>query len=93
MIESGEGLFAASADLGEDFVNPNLLAIYSKVRKRAPSEVIDTTTHGGFLTEEVVEELARLRPVDLAISLNSSNPETRRTFDERPRSDGGYFFP
>lgn len=78
MIESGEGLFAASADLGEDFVNPNLLAIYSKVRKRAPSEVIDTTTHGGFLTEEVVEELARLRPVDLAISLNSSNPETRR---------------
>ncbi len=78
MIESGEGLFTASADLGEDFVNPNLLAIYAKVRKRAPNEVIDTTTHGGFLTEEVVAELSRLRPVDLAISLNSSNPETRR---------------
>lgn len=78
MVSDGYGLFAASADLGEDFVNPSLLNIYERIRKRAPDEVIDTTTHGGFLTEKVVAELSRLRPVDLSISLNSSNPDIRR---------------
>ncbi len=77
-ISDGFGLFSASADLGEDFVNPKIIEIYRKIRQRAPEQVIDTTTHGGFLTEEIIAQLAMLKPIDLSISLNSSNPETRR---------------
>jgi hypothetical protein len=77
-FHEGTGLFEASADLGEDFANPSLLEIYRRIRERAPDYCIDTTTHGGFLTADCVAELAKLKPIDLCVSLNSSNPEIRR---------------
>lgn len=78
LIKNNHGLFSASADLGEDFVNPHLLDIYRQIRKHSPREMIDTTTHGGFLTEPVIAALSELKPIDLSISLNSADPDIRR---------------
>lgn len=77
MVHDGHGLFTATADLGEDFNNPQILEIYRLIRGQDPDYIIDTTTHGGFLTEDVVRQLAALKPVDLCISLNSADPDVR----------------
>ena len=77
--ESGMGLLQPRLRLYlEPFVHPELLDVLRLVRRHSPREVISLTTHGSFLTPEVIRELAQLKPLILVVSVNSSDPEARR---------------
>lgn len=82
----GRGLFREYAPLLEVFVNPDLFPILRLVRERDPDTLIDLTTNGSRLTPEVVQQLAELNPVCVALSLNSADPEIRRELmgDRKP---------
>jgi hypothetical protein len=77
--ESGVGLLQPKSRLFlEPFMHPKFLDILRMVRKSSPGEVISLTTHGSFLTPEIIRELADLKPLTLVVSVNSSDPNTRR---------------
>lgn len=77
--KSGLGLLQPKSRLYlEPFMHPKFLDILRLVRKNSPGEVISLTTHGSFLTPETIRELADLKPLTLVVSVNSSDPETRR---------------
>lgn len=62
----------------EPFTNRDLLPILRMVRTADPMVEIPLTTNGSFFTDQVLEQLAGLVPVNLCVSLNSSHPEGRR---------------
>lgn len=62
----------------EPFTNKDLIPILKMVRAADPEVEIQLTTNGSFFTVEVLEQLSRLVPVNLCVSLNSSHPEGRR---------------
>jgi len=63
---------------GEPFLREDMMDILRFLRKKYPCTQIEITTSGTFLTQEVIEELAALNPVELNISLNSSTVEGRK---------------
>ncbi|MDW7672980.1 MAG: radical SAM protein [Bacillota bacterium] len=63
---------------GEPFSHPDILEILKQVRGRFSTTPLYITTNGNNLTEKVVEQLAELMPIELTISLNSSNIDIRR---------------
>jgi len=86
--ESRTGLLPSSRFSLEPFANPQCLEILDRIREAAPGEQISLTTNGSCLTEEVVERLARLRPILVTVSMNAATPELRmRTMrDRKPES-------
>ncbi len=85
--ETGRGLpqFTERLDL-EVFTNPRLVEILTLFRERDPDHVISLTTNGARLDDVMLGRLARLAPIHLIISLNSSDPRARTEIMHDPRS-------
>lgn len=64
---------------GEPFTHPNIKDILRLVRRRLPNALIQITTNGSLLDENMVSFLSGLGNVIVYLSLNSSNPGVRRT--------------
>jgi sulfatase maturation enzyme AslB (radical SAM superfamily) len=76
--EKKSGLIPSSRFSLEPFANPHYLEILERIREAAPGEQISLTTNGSCLTEDVVERLARLRPILVTVSMNAATPDLRR---------------
>ena len=72
------GLPPAPRSGREPFANPRCLRILERIHEAAPDELIDRTTNGACLTEDVVARLAKLRPILLCVSLNAGTAGVRR---------------
>lgn len=64
---------------GEPLSHPRAAEILTLVRRRFPRTPVQITTNGTGLTREMVEVLTQVRPLELVVSLNSANPEVRRS--------------
>lgn len=73
--ESGACLFPSSRNHMETFVHPKALEIIELARMRQPDKLFWITTNGSHFTEEVVQRLARLKPLIFKLSLNVSDPQ------------------
>jgi uncharacterized Fe-S cluster-containing radical SAM superfamily protein len=62
----------------EPFTNADLIRILERIRAADPAVEISLTTNGALLTEDILEQLKRLIPVNLSISVNSADPSLRR---------------
>ncbi|MBW1997834.1 MAG: radical SAM protein [Deltaproteobacteria bacterium] len=62
----------------EPFTNRDLIPILKMVRAVDPGVEISITTNGTMLDEKTIEELCRLVPINLSVSVNSSNPDSRK---------------
>lgn len=63
---------------GEPFIRKDILDILKNIRKQFNKEVIEITTNGIYITEEMVEKLKKLEPLEINISLNSGTKAGRR---------------
>lgn len=63
---------------GEPLFHSRIREVLLFLRNKFPQTLLQITTNGVLLSPEMVEFLARIRPVRLYISLNSSNPDIRR---------------
>jgi len=73
-----QGLPVPMHDLGEPFLNKSALAILRMARERDKKALIsEMVTNGCALTDSMVEELARLQPLLLCVSLNAVDPDIR----------------
>ncbi|MEC9488588.1 MAG: radical SAM protein [Halanaerobium sp.] len=63
---------------GEPFFHSRIREVLSYLRGRFPATPIQITTNGSLLDEGLVSFLAELEPVRLYLSLNSSDPDTRK---------------
>jgi len=63
---------------GEPFCHPDCMEILKMLRDKFPSTPLQVTTNGTFLTYGVIEKLKKLQPLEINLSLNSSNIEMRR---------------
>ena len=72
----------------EPFTNKDLIPILKSVRSTHPEVEFHLTTNGSLLTEEILQELSGLLPINLCVSLNSSDPECREDLmvDKRSRN-------
>lgn len=70
-------LFPILREYLEPFANPHLLEILKSMRRAYPQEYLTMITNGSSLTKDVIDSLARLKPINVNISLNTSNPELR----------------
>lgn len=78
-LHDGKGLLRESKGFFEPLANPNFLQLVALMREQEPDRVIDVTTNGSLLSDEVVSRLAELRPVFVNLSLISSDEPTRRS--------------
>lgn len=72
----------------EPFTNKELVPILRVVRDSDPEVEMHITTNGSLLTEKTLKDLSALMPVNLCVSLNSSDPEGRKAVmgDKRSRN-------
>lgn len=75
--EEGRALFPANRVGMEMLVNPRALAIYKLAREKSAGQVFQLVTSGAHLTEDVVRQLAELKPILVKLSLNTANPRLR----------------
>ena len=70
----------------EPLLNRDLLEILRRMRRRFPEVEPHLTTNGRGLDARVVAALAELKPLTLAVSVNSASADLRRSLmhDERP---------
>ncbi len=81
------GESATRLDEGEPFTHPEAAVILRGIRQMLPETLLAITTNGTLLTQGLADELARLKPLELTISLNSSTEHGRRLLlnDKEPR--------
>lgn len=78
-LHDGRGLFRESKGFFEPLANPHFLTLLELIRKHEPETVIDVTTNGAGLSEELISRLSDLRPVYVNLSLISADEPTRRS--------------
>lgn len=86
--ERKTGLLPSSRFSLEPFANPRCLCILERMREASPDGVIDFTTNGAALTDEVVARLARLKPLFIVVSMNAATLE-RRILTMRDKTPSG----
>jgi len=71
---------------GEPFLHPNIRDILKSIRRRFPEIPLQITTNGTYLTEDNIDLLQALSPIELYVSLNSADPHKRSLLmrDRRP---------
>ena len=72
------GLPVGHAQPGEPFLNPRIMDILKIARDAEPGLLLDITTNADFLTEEMIKELAGLKPISIVVSINSANGPLRK---------------
>ena len=77
-LHDGKGLFRESKGFFEPLTNPEYLSLLRLMRQQDPEHVIDVTTNGALLTQQLVSELSALKPVYVNLSLISADAATRR---------------
>lgn len=77
-LHDGRGLPRESKGFFEPLTNPDFLELFRIVRDSEPDHVLDVTTNGALLSEDVLAALAELKPVYVNVSLISSDEPTRR---------------
>ncbi len=70
----------------EPFTNKDLIPILKIVREAYPMVELHITTNGSLFTEEILKELSGLLPVNLCVSINTSDPEGRKELMKDKRS-------
>lgn len=63
---------------GEPFTHPRIMDILAMVRRRLPDTLIEITTNGSLLDQNLIRSLKDLAPVEVNLSLNSSSPLGRQ---------------
>jgi NifB/MoaA-like Fe-S oxidoreductase len=71
------GESATRLDEGEPLTHPKFPAVLTSLRQALPDTLIAVTTNGSLLTENMVDQLAGLMPIELTVSLNSASPRGR----------------
>jgi len=80
------GLIPASYLGLEPFMNPHCLEILERIHSAYPDDSIKITTNGGFLTEDVVIRLSKLKPILVMVSINAGSIDMRqRVMHEKPK--------
>jgi MoaA/NifB/PqqE/SkfB family radical SAM enzyme len=59
---------------GEAFLHPRFFDILKLVRRKYPTNTLCFTTNGTMLDEAFLKELAKFRPVEVTVSLHSTQP-------------------
>ncbi len=72
---------------GEPFSHPEIMEILKKTRMHFPETPIQVTTNGSFLDVKTVKALKELEPLEVYLSLNSSNAEKRRNVMDDDRAE------
>jgi NifB/MoaA-like Fe-S oxidoreductase len=70
----------------EPLMNQELIPILKSIRARYPEVEFHLTTNGSLFTDELLHELVELFPVNLCVSLNSSDPNGRKALMKDRRS-------
>ncbi|MCF0162750.1 MAG: DUF512 domain-containing protein [Fusobacterium necrophorum] len=73
-----KSLFLVCSAQKEVFCNKEILEIYKYLRQNYPTETLKILTSGIGLTKENVDELEKLKPVVISVSINSSNKNIRK---------------
>lgn len=73
---TGKGLAPFHREYAEPLTNPHFLDILRAVRNKS-TEVLNFLTNGNRLEKHLIDELAKLKPITVGVSLNCSNPATR----------------
>lgn len=63
---------------GEPFTHPKILDILRHVRDKYPATPLQITSNGRMLSKELLRRLKQFEPLELYLSLNSINPESRK---------------
>ena len=77
-LHDGKGLPRESKGFFEPLANPGFLELLELMREQDPDGLIDVTTNGAGLSEQLIDRLAGLAPVYVNVSLISSEAGTRR---------------
>ncbi|NLE23581.1 MAG: DUF512 domain-containing protein [Actinobacteria bacterium] len=77
-LHDGRGLPRESKGFFEPLANPHFLELLELAREQDPEGLIDVTTNGAGLTEELIDRLATLAPIYVNVSLISSRVDLRR---------------
>ena len=85
-LHDGRGMFRESKGFFEPLTNPDLLSILRLVREADPGTIIDMTTNGAALTQEMIASLAELHPVMINVSGISADPAVRKALVHDHRS-------
>ncbi|MCJ7612502.1 MAG: radical SAM protein [Candidatus Aminicenantes bacterium] len=59
---------------GEAFLHPRFFDILKLVRRKYPTNTLCFTTNGSMLDEAFLKELAKFRPIEVTLSLHSTQP-------------------
>lgn len=73
---------------GEPFSHPHIIEVLQTIRNKFPNTIISVTTNGNLLTKPIVEKLAALMPLELTVSLNTSNATNREKLMGSGASNG-----
>jgi hypothetical protein len=76
-LRDGRGLPLESKSNFEAITNPHFLDLARLMREHDPGQLIELTTNGAQLTEELIAELGELKPVLVNLSLNSADAGVR----------------
>jgi len=63
---------------GEPLTHPHFFTIVEKLRQLYPQTIIQITTNGSLLTEEMIAKLAFLQPLEIIVSINSISVAGRK---------------
>ena len=84
--EAEKALFPSLGCIYEVTVHPYLMDVLSLVREKT-SKPFRITSNGSNLTTEVVDKLAKLKPIYLYLSLNSSSTSRRQRLMRDPKPE------
>lgn len=73
--ENGTSLFPSNRNHMESFVHPQAIEIIRMARDRQPDKVFWITTNGSHFTEDLVAQLAKLKPLIFKLSINSADAD------------------
>lgn len=59
---------------GEAFLHPEFFSILKLIRRKFPTSQICFTTNGSMLDEAFLRELSKFRPVEITLSMHSTQP-------------------
>jgi pyruvate-formate lyase-activating enzyme len=83
-----QGLFTLRTSINEPFANKRAIEFLTRMRERAPDELISFVTNGSYLNEDIVSQLAALQPLFFNLSIYSTDAIIRREVLRDMRGDG-----
>lgn len=81
------GLPIARREQVEPFMNPNFLEFLEYARAKELKTPFSFPTNGSLLREKVIKKLSELKPIQVHISLNSSDPSVREKVMKDPQPE------